>query len=141
MCVLTRGGGASRAGVLGWAPSFHVEGAGSHEVLHALHLGEASRYRRASFLSTRERDALITNSSAGWREVFSYSGEKKSAGGVEEEEDWRAINTICVDMCVCECVDACLCPGTTYRGESLDAVRRVLGLSDLCRAKDAFEAG
>lgn len=66
--------------------------------------------------------------------MFSY---RQSAGGAEEEEDdWRAINTLRVDMCVFvrECVDlhdACLrvaCLGRTYCCESLDAVRRVLGL-------------
>lgn len=47
--------------------------------------GDASRYRRASSLSSRERGALINNSSAGRWEVFSYREKKKQAGGAEEE--------------------------------------------------------
>lgn len=77
MCVLTGGGGAGRGGALRRAPSLHVEGAGSHKVLHALHLetqAEPARYRRASSLSSAERRALITNSSAegeeGWGVVI-----------------------------------------------------------------------
>lgn len=69
------------------------------------------------------------------------TGGGDSGSEEEEDDDWRPINMIAADMRARECVDVCLCPGTTYRRESLDAVRRVLGLSDLCRAKDAFEAG